>query len=119
MTRLRSREAALRDNLAAQGLNSAAVSDIVTHNWAASTSQGHDSAWRMWEQHCAECLDATRRDDPSPADLVNFLTRIRERGMERKNSYGADSGRGAEYDGRRARRERGQRCRPQGAGYIA
>eukprot|EP01050_Picozoa_sp_SAG11_P020204 SAG11_NODE_3366_length_2493_cov_13.732247_2_plen_126_part_00 len=41
MTRLRSREAALRDNLAAQGLNSAAVSDIVTHSWAASTSQGH------------------------------------------------------------------------------
>eukprot|EP01050_Picozoa_sp_SAG11_P052522 SAG11_NODE_30476_length_300_cov_1.522388_1_plen_53_part_10 len=42
MTRLRSREAALRDNLAAQGLNSAAVSDIAAHNWAASTSHGHD-----------------------------------------------------------------------------
>jgi hypothetical protein len=78
LPRTDARRAALRRNLAARGCDDAAVDQILDHNWATSTSDGHDSAWRQWERHCAERLDSTRRDCPTAADLVNFLQRVRD-----------------------------------------
>lgn len=77
LSRATARVSALRSNLAAQGCAPAVVDQIVMHNWAASTGSNHDSAWHQWERHCAELLDDSRRDNPSPADLCNFLARVR------------------------------------------
>eukprot|EP01050_Picozoa_sp_SAG11_P003527 SAG11_NODE_201_length_12551_cov_67.866126_11_plen_263_part_00 len=72
-----SRADALRHNLASQGCDAGVIDAIIDHNWAAKTASGHDSAWRQWERHCAERLDSTRLDNPTAADLVNFLQRVR------------------------------------------
>ena len=77
LPRAAARQAALRKNLTAQGLNADAIDEIIEHNWAASTSSNHDSGWHQWERHCAEHLDDSRRDNPTAADVVNFLTRVR------------------------------------------
>eukprot|EP01050_Picozoa_sp_SAG11_P005842 SAG11_NODE_428_length_9551_cov_6.526978_1_plen_368_part_10 len=77
LSRATARVSALRANLAAQGCAPAVVDQIVMHNWAASTGSNHDSAWHQWERHCAELLDDSRRDNPSHADLCNFLARVR------------------------------------------
>eukprot|EP01050_Picozoa_sp_SAG11_P001338 SAG11_NODE_57_length_19200_cov_18.288417_6_plen_203_part_00 len=77
MSALRTREHALRSQMAAMGLNADATDEILEHNWSEGTARDHNSAWKQWEQHCADHLDDTRRDSPSPADLVNFLTRVR------------------------------------------
>ena len=79
------RRATLRCNLFEQGCSAAVVDSIITHNWAASTSTGHDSAWRQWQRHCFEHLDDARRDNPSAADLVNFLQRVRDGDFSDKN----------------------------------
>jgi hypothetical protein len=45
---------------------------------------GHDSAWHQMERHYDKRLDAARRDNPSAADLVNFLQRVRDGGFSVK-----------------------------------
>ena len=72
LPRADARVTAIRDHLRAQGLQDVAIDQILLHNWAESTTGGHDSAWHQWERHCDERLDAARRDNPSAADLVNF-----------------------------------------------
>lgn len=55
------------------------AAETLFQSWAPNTLKAYDSALRKWDAFCAtECVD---RADPTPAQIVNFLQSLLEKGL--------------------------------------